>query len=225
MEHRPKRPGNASGLCRSDLSQRSELLHRQRGRRILLLDARSGSPPSPAGFLALAADDLARLEARLASWEEWALDLLQTHLSYPMLAYYRSLHSNQSWLAGLAAIVDASALLMLGAEGALARQAAFTFAAGRHALAHTAAVFHLLPSHAAADRLPSDAYNRLIAALAMIEFPLEVDRITHLKLSELRAMYEPSAEVLAGYFLFPLPPGFPAPKSWRIGSSAPGRSS
>ena len=48
-----------------------------------------------------------------------------------MLAYYRSQHANQSWLAALTAILDVSALLMLASENGLKRQAEFTFAAGR----------------------------------------------------------------------------------------------
>jgi hypothetical protein len=77
--------------------------------RILLLDARAGSPPSTAELLLRRGSDPEKLEQRLADWEEWALDLLQTHLSYPMLAYYRSLHANQSWLAALTVVADVSA--------------------------------------------------------------------------------------------------------------------
>jgi hypothetical protein len=69
--------------------------------RILLLDARAGSPPSAAELLLRRGGDPEKLEERLGDWEEWALDLLQTHLSYPMLAYYRSQHpiSPGSWSA------------------------------------------------------------------------------------------------------------------------------
>src|SRR6516225_10737729 len=84
--------------------------------RILLLDARAGSPPSAAQFLLRKGKDSQNLEQRLADWEEWALDLLHSHLSYPMLAYYRSQHTNQSWLAALTAIMDVSALLSLASE-------------------------------------------------------------------------------------------------------------
>jgi hypothetical protein len=78
----------------------------ERELRILLLDARAGTPPTAAQFVLRRGSDPARLEKRLAEWEEWALDLLQDHLSYPMLAFYRSQHANQSWLAALTAVAD-----------------------------------------------------------------------------------------------------------------------
>jgi hypothetical protein len=50
-----------------------------------------------------------------------------------MLALFRSQHTNQSWLTTLTAIVDASALVIIGGEGALRRQAELTFAMGSYA--------------------------------------------------------------------------------------------
>ena len=38
----------------------------------------------------------------LREWERWSADLLETHLSYPVIAYFRSQHDNQSWVAALA---------------------------------------------------------------------------------------------------------------------------
>lgn len=119
--------------------------------KILLLDARAGSPPSALEFLLRRADSPGKLAERLEGWEEWALELLQTHLSYPMLAYYRSQHSNQSWLAALVAVVDVSALAMVSGDEDLEHQAALTFAAGRHALVHTASLFEVPPRHSSTD--------------------------------------------------------------------------
>ena len=174
--------------------------------RILLLDARAGSPPSAGGFLASMGDLPDWLEARLAGWEEWALDLLQSHLSYPMLAYYRSQHANQSWLAALTTIVDVSALAMLGAEGALKRQATLTFAAGRHALVHIAAVFRVEPSGALPNRLPAEEFSELCAVLAANRTPFPVERIPEAELARLRSMYEPHANALAALFQLATPP-------------------
>jgi hypothetical protein len=186
--------------------------------RILLLDARAGSPPSAGQFILRRGGDPAKLEARLAEWEEWALDLLQTHLSYPMLAFYRSQHANQSWLAALTMAVDASALLMLGADGDLKRQAEFTFAAGRHALAHTAAVFRTPPQLARSDRLPAADLARLCRAM-ISDAPLQSGRIAEAELVKLRAMYEPYANALAAYFRMALPPWLPterASDNWQL---------
>jgi len=192
--------------------------------RIMLLDARAGSPPSAAQFLLRRGSDPDRLEERLADWEEWALDLLHCHLSYPMLAYYRSQHANQSWLAALTTIVDVSALVSLASEHDLKRQAEFTFAAGRHALVHTASVFRARPSQPHEDRLPTEELSRLHAVLSTGQAPLHLERISESELQELRAMYEPHANALAAYFLMSLPPWIPSAltsDNWRVASWEP----
>jgi hypothetical protein len=194
--------------------------------RILLLDARAGSPPSAAQFVLRRGSDADRLEERLAEWEEWALDLLHCHLSYPMLAYYRSQHANQSWLAALTTILDVSALVSLTSEHDLKRQAEFTFAAGRHALVHTASVIRVHPSRPGEDRLPSEEFLRLHAVLTAGQTPLHVERMSEPELQKLRAMYEPYAHALATYFLMSLPPWIPSAltsDNWQVATWEPQR--
>jgi len=174
--------------------------------RILLLDARAGSPPSAVEFIKRLGNDREQLEKRLADWEDWAVTLLENHLSYPMLAYYRSHHANQSWLAALTTIIDVSALVMLSAEGDLRRQAEFTFAAVRHALVHTASVFRTRERHPPRDRLPAEDFLSLCSDLSADNTFLQVDRIPVMKLQSLRAMYEPQARGLGEHFLMALPP-------------------
>src|SRR5229473_3912469 len=74
--------------------------------RIALLDARAGTPPSASEFLIRQGRNPDKLERQLAEWEQWAAELLQSHLSHPMLAFFRSQHTNQSWLGTLTTIVD-----------------------------------------------------------------------------------------------------------------------
>jgi hypothetical protein len=192
--------------------------------RILLLDARAGSPPSAAQFLLRRGSNPEKLEQRLADWEEWALDLLHSHLSYPMLAYYRSQHANQSWLAALTTIIDVSALVMLTSEADLKRQAEFTFAAGRHGLVHTASIFGASPSESHEDRLPEDHFRRLCTVLSAGHTPLQLARISGAELQRVRVSYEPYAYALATQFLMDLPPWIPAAltsDNWEIASWAP----
>ena len=192
--------------------------------RILLLDARAGSPPSAAELLLRRGSDPGKLEERLADFEKWALDLLQTHLSYPMLAYYRSLHANQSWRAALTVVVDVSALVVVSAEGDLRRQAQFTFAAGRHALAHTASVFRLRPCAPRTDRLPAGDFAQLCSCLSAGLAPVRPDPVGAAELVRLRGTYEPYASSLGAYFLMQLPAWLPSeasPENWRIATWDP----
>jgi len=84
---------------------------------VIRLDARAGSPPTAAELIArhaVSTQGLESLGVLLNEWEHWAAELLESHLSYPMLGYYRSQHDNESWLAALTTVLDACALLTLG---------------------------------------------------------------------------------------------------------------
>ena len=177
---------------------------------ISLLDARAGSPPTAARLLERhgrdAGEDLRKL---LDEWERWSAELLESHVSFPVLSYFRSQHDNQSWVAALTTILDACALAMSRIEGAPVRTAQLTFAMARHAVVDLCAVFHLSPSHPSADRLPSSELVRLEASLASADYRLLSDPSCAAKFSRLRAMYEPYVNALAVYLLMPLPDWIP----------------
>src|SRR3954452_1774306 len=75
---------------------------------VSLLDARAGSPPSSIELLRryLQDEDLGTVKGLLAEWERWSAELLESHLSYPVLAYFRSQHDRQSWVSALTTILD-----------------------------------------------------------------------------------------------------------------------
>ena len=114
---------------------------------ISLLDARAGSPPSALELLRRHGEDggLLELHRLLLEWERWCAELLESHLSYPVLCFYRSQHSNQSWLATLTTILDTCSLIIVGIEGTSARQARLTFAMARHAVVDLAQVIGQAP--------------------------------------------------------------------------------
>jgi hypothetical protein len=193
----------------------------QREVNVSLLDARAGSPPSAAELLRRHAgeDFTAALAQVLLEWERWSAELLESHLSYPLLAYYRSQHEEQSWVAGLTTILDVTALIIVGMEGAPTRSARLAFAMARHAAADL--------SHILGTRLPSFDPGRLSAAdLAQLRALLatagvqlregpEADKL----LADLRQMYEPFVSALAGRLLMPLPSWLPTPGAtdvWKI---------
>ena len=194
----------------------------RREARISLLDAHAGSPPSAGALLLRHPPNrrARRLTGILATWEDWAAELLETHLSYPLIAYYRSQHEDQSWVAALAMILDTCALVLACGNGLveddeLAEQAAFTFALARHAAVDLAQVFRTpRTSMAFRDgRLPPAERDRLRDVLERIGVPADArnDNETDGRLDKLRALYEPYMEGLATYMLMPLPPWAPAP--------------
>ncbi len=195
---------------------------------ISLLDARAGSPPTAAEMLYRHNDEngMESIRELLHEWERWSAELLESHLSYPVLAYFRSQHDNQSWLAALAAILDTSAFVMVGLEGACVRQAQLTFAMARHAVVDLSLIFGVTPRWPEPDRLPAaqltNLRSRLMAAGLRPRTGDEADR----KLLELRGMYEPLIFALSTHFRLALPPWVPESASadnWQASVSIPER--
>jgi Ion channel len=178
---------------------------------ISLLDARAGSPPSAVELLIRHGRDqgLPQLTELLREWERWAAELLESHLSYPVLAFFRSQHENQSWLAGLTTILDVSTLLIVGIKGVPSWQAKLTFAMARHALVDLAQNFNTPPVAPEPERLtPADLallrQNFVAAGLSLRE-GAEAER----KLMELRRMYEPYVNAIGNYMFMRLPNWIP----------------
>ena len=181
---------------------------------ITLLDARAGTPPTAGELLRRHSfpDGLDALASLLKDWERWSAELLESHLSYPVLAYFRSQHDNQSWINSLTAILDTCALSIAGIEGACAKQAELTFAISRHAIVDLAQVFNAAPRTLPQDRLPTDDLHRLRETLASHGMNLSRTPQADKKLAELRQMYEPYVYALAMHLNQSLPPWIPASK-------------
>jgi hypothetical protein len=175
---------------------------------ISLLDARAGSPPTAGEVLRrLGADcNVAGMGAFLVEWERWAAELLESHLSYPMLSFYRSQHENQSWVGALTAILDTSAVLIAGVDGPDSYQARLTFAVARHSAVDLALVFNTPPRPPQPDRLAEADLARLWASLREAGLTVRDGPAAAKALSELRNLYEPFVNALAAHFLFTLPP-------------------
>src|SRR5580698_8221438 len=175
---------------------------------IALLDARAGSPPTASELLRRHSYEGAEqaLSLLLVEWERWSAELLESHISYPLLCYFRSQHTNQSWISALTAILDTSALLIAGVRGHEARQAQLTFAMACHAMVDLAQIFSLAPINGAPDRLPVERYDQLYALLCQSGVSVCRDSQSYERLRELRGLYEGYAEALGKYLCMPLPP-------------------
>jgi len=175
---------------------------------ISLLDARAGSPPS-AGELLMRfgrSRSLANIAPLLAEWEQWAAQLLESHVSFPVLSYYRSQHDNQSWVGALTTILDTSALVIAGIDGTDDHQARVTFAMARHAAVDLGLVFRSSPRPLEQDRLTVAELELLRESLRSAGLPVREGPAVAKSLTELRALYEPFVNALSAFFLFPLPP-------------------
>ena len=186
----------------------------QREVNISLLDSRAGTPPTAGELLRRHSypQGSEALRVLLKDWELWCAELMESHLSYPVLAYFRSQHDNQSWVASLTAILDTCSLVMVGVDGACERQAELTFAIARHAVVDLSQVFGTSPRPLLEDRLPPAELRRIRDVLAQHGLNLNDGEAADNRLLELRRMYEPYIFALAAHLNQPLPPWIPLKK-------------
>ena len=182
---------------------------------ITLLDARAGSPPSARELLRRFAHPDARpsMTRFLRDWELWTAELMESHLSYPVLCYYRSQHDNQSWLAALTTILDTCAFVTAHGEGEVAWQARMTFAIARHAVVDLSQVLNAPPVPGVEDRLPHRELERLREDLRQAGIPLCSEPEGVQRLRGYQRLYEPYVRALAEHLLIVLPGWLPAGKS------------
>ncbi|TMD65753.1 MAG: two pore domain potassium channel family protein [Chloroflexi bacterium] len=140
--------------------QRREIL-------IVTLDARAGAPPSGVTLLATMAklgviDDLPRF---FGDWEKWAAEVLDSHLAYPVLAYFRSSHDNESWVSALGAVLDATTLLLTTCDGGPHGPAKLMYAMGTHLVEDLGRFFNIESDHdVGVERYEFDQAREQLAA-------------------------------------------------------------
>jgi hypothetical protein len=180
---------------------------------ISMLDARAGSPPSATELLVRLAGtsenpsiDQIVLDAVLRDWERWAGELLESGISYPVLSFFRSQHSNQSWLGALLTMLDVTSLVITGIEGIHPGQARLTFAMARHAAVDLAQVVNARYDPQAAERLTDAEFDTLRETLASAGLKLRSSEEALQKLAKLRGMYEPYVHSTARNLMITLPP-------------------
>ena len=187
-------------------------LFTRREAHVIQLDGRAGSPPSATTMLCRHAEGggLDQLNELLREWEIWGSELLESHLSYPMLAYYRSQHDNQSWLAALACVMDACALVLVGVRAMPPLQARMTFTMARQVLVEMAQSLQIAPSrYDGGDRLASGRFAAMEGCFAESGLEWDGGGEAEATLAALRATYEPLLDGLARHLLLTVPDWLP----------------
>jgi ion channel len=175
---------------------------------ISLLDSRAGSPPTAAELLNRlgCCPDQSVLDRVFRDWERWAAEVLESHLSYPVLSFFRSQHSNQSWLGALTLMLDVTSLVLAGIENIRPEQARLTFAMARHAAVDLAQVVSARYDPNGDARLTPEDLEHLRSTLAENGLKLRTGEAADQKLAKLRSLYEPYVEGIARNLIITLPP-------------------
>jgi hypothetical protein len=179
---------------------------------ISMMDARAGSPPTATELLVRLAGssedptlDQVVLDEVLRDWERWTGELLESQLSYPVLSFFRSQHSNQSWLSALTTMLDVTSLLLTGIEGVHPGQARLTFAMARHAAVDLAQVVNAHYDAQQPERLTDEDFIALQEALASAGLILRSGDDARQKLAKLRSMYEPYVHAMGKVLMLSVP--------------------
>jgi hypothetical protein len=174
---------------------------------ISLLDARAGSPPTAGQLLVRICRyrNLGMIDRFFEEWERWSAEVLESHVSFPVLSYYRSQHDNQSWLAAITTILDTCAIVIASIKECSQYQAELTFAMARHTVVDLAQVYQVPPIPLIQDRIPPAQIQRLTHHLRTAGISVQEGASVDQKLAELRAMYEPFVNALSSYFMLDLP--------------------
>jgi len=170
---------------------------------------RAGAPPA-AGILLHRVADRKRwleLERDLRDWEAWVAELMETHLSYPILGWYRSQHVSQNWLAALTVMTDVAAFVTAVEMDGEVEAAELTYAIGQHALADISLQYRVEP--APVDRLSDDQFVKLYRLVeSALRNPVPCAEAGE-RLTALRQAYEPRAQAIAQLLALNLPPWLP----------------
>lgn len=175
----------------------------RRESRLLTLDDPSGQRIEPTALIRIWAPgaDVDRLYRFFGEWESWTADILESHVSYPMLALFRSQHRGQSWITALGVVLDAAVLTCAVVPGAELREPYFMYRRGRRALNE---ILRRLPqtplAQAPMERFQYDiAYERVRATGVPVRDPDEAWDL----LLEYRSNYGTALQGLIDYLLAP----------------------
>lgn len=171
---------------------------------VVMLQARAKAPPSAVtlletyGRLGLVGD----LPALFSEWERWSAEVLDSHVAYPILCYFRSSHDNASWISAIGAVLDAACLVLTTIREVPRGPAKLLTRVGGHLVEDVANYFRLQGDGVGVERAAfDDAYSRLAAA----GYDLEDANIAWRAFERVRATYAGRLEALAAFWATPAP--------------------
>ncbi|SRR6266508_768324 len=176
--------------------QRRELL-------VTTLDGRAGAPPSGVALLEThgrlgMVDDLARI---FAAWELWSAEVLDSHLAYPLLGFFRSSHDNESWVSALGALLDAATLCMTTVEDVPVGPATMMRGVGAHLVEDVTAYFSMTHEHGAG--VERSEFDEARARLTAAGFRLREPEASWSQFSTLRGEYAGDLNAMASFWSVP----------------------
>jgi hypothetical protein len=177
----------------------------RREARLLTLDDPLGGRITPVRVIAVNAPggDVEMLYRALAEWQMWTADVLESHVSYPMLALFRSQHAGQSWVTALGVLTDAASLTSACVEGAKEREPYFLYRRGRRAILEISSRLHVPTRGAQASWLVPENFEPAWRGLVELGLPLRDKAVAWADLVALRGTYGDELERLIDFLVAP----------------------
>ncbi len=176
--------------------------YQRREIQVVALQAAAGAPPSAVALLETYAelDLVGRLPELFLEWQRWAVEVLDSHIAYPLLGFFRSSHDNLSWLSGLGAVLDAASLVLTTIKGVPRGEAKLFKRVGTHLVEDIYNLGLRVGEPTSLERSSFDAaYARLAAAGYALEPPDDAWRA----FEAARATYATRLEAMARYWATP----------------------
>jgi hypothetical protein len=163
---------------------------------VLLLDARAGSPPSGPELLhrMASAGVASSLPEVFAEWERWVADVLETHMSYPMLTVFRSPHDNTSWITSLGSVLDAATLILSSVDDQPEERARLLYGTGVHAVED---LFYYLGLDERLTVISREEFEDVLQDLKEDGFSTRPTDVAFARFTEKRSKYAPRLDAIA----------------------------
>ncbi len=171
---------------------------------VLLLDTRAGSPPSGPELLhRMGGGGVATsLPQLFAEWERWAADVLETHMSYPLLALFRSPHDETSWITALGSVLDAATLMLTSVQDEPDERTRLMYGTGVHAVEDLFYYFRLAEREAVIGR---DEFDVILGEMRTDGFSVRAPDDAFARFTAKRAAYAPRLDAIV--VMLAAPPG------------------
>lgn len=171
---------------------------------VVTLSARAKAPPSAVTLLETHArlDMTGDLPALFGEWERWSAEVLDSHVAYPLLGYFRSSHDNISWISALGAMLDSAALVVTTIEGVPRGNAEMLLRVGAHLVEDISNYTRKVADGSAVN---PDDFAEVHKRLAKAGYAVEPLERSWRAFERVRRTYAGRLEALATYWATPAP--------------------
>lgn len=169
---------------------------------VVSLQATAGAPPSAVALLEAYArlDLVPRLPELFIAWQRWSAEVLDSHVAYPLLGFFRSSHDNLSWISALGSVLDAASLVLTTIRDVPRGEAELARRVGSHLVEDVSNLgFH----HGSPVTLARADFDEVCVRLEEAGYALEPADEAWPHFEAKRAMYAPRLEQMAQYWAVP----------------------